>query len=497
MSQINIVHKNSQQLLTLINQLLDFRKVETNNWTFRVCYDNLSEKIKDIGNSFIKTNSNPNVKIILEIEEDIKEYFDSKIIDIILNNLLSNAIKYTKKGHVTLFCKKVELNRSMFVEIGVKDTGTGISKKELKHIFDRYYQGESAQRVSGTGIGLSMVKTLSDIHEMTIKVESQLGKGSTFAVSMCMDNTYPSAEHYEIPNSDSEIEEDSYISNIIVNAYNFENDADTTSLPVIIAIDDNEEITSYIAKSLSDDYQVITASNGIQGIRLVLKAIPDLVICDIMMPFTDGFEVCERMKRDFRTCHIPIMLLTAKDADDDKAQGYDVGADSYITKPFSGELLRSRVKNLIDARKKLARHLAAKDFGKEPITEENTISEQTTGIQPLDEKFMQKLTGFIKEGIFLHEVDVNSLANKMCMSPSTMYRKIKSLIGISTNEYVRKIRIREAAELLKTGQYNVSEAAWQVDMNNMAYFRNCFKEEFGVSPSTYRKQYFSKENKLQ
>lgn len=253
--------------------------------------------------------------------------------------------------------------------------------------------------------------------------------------------------------------------------------------PIIIAIDDNEAITSYIHDCLSDKYSVFCASNGIQGLLLILKLIPDLVICDIMMPFSDGFEVCGKTKRDLRTSHIPVMLLTARDSDEDKTRGYRCGADSYITKPFSTELLRSRVDNLIESRRKMARELSKGALGSADK------SADTQELNPMDNEFIVRITDLIINGINSRSLDVNTLAEQMCMSQSTLYRKIKGLLAMSTNEYIRNVRIHEAAKLLRSGTHNVQEAAWQVDINNLAYFRNCFKEEFGMSPSEYRKRH--------
>ncbi len=473
--------KNSQQLLSLVNQCLDFRKVETNNWSFSVCYDSISEKVRDLSDSFIKTNTNPDIGFILEIEDNLRLFFDPKIVQVIMNNFLTNAIKYTKRGTILIFCRRQEYNKSMYVELGVTDTGMGISKKDKKHIFDRYYQGEHSQLVSGTGIGLAMVKNLAEKHEMTLKVDSTLGKGSTFKVLLGMDNTYPSADHYD---SGISTEEDSQ-ENAIEPLHLDENITELSKKPIIVAIDDNAEMTQYISSLLSNSYTVISASNGIQGTRFIIKYIPDLVICDIMMPFMNGFEVCERVKRDLRTSHIPVMLLTAKESDEDKTRGYDVGADSYITKPFSSELLKSRVKNLLDAKKRTANRIVTETIQKS-ISKSGKQQEYNKGLSDIDKEFIVKMTKFIKENISSEDLDVCSIASEMCMSQSTLYRKVKGLLGISPNEYIRKVRMSVAADMIKSGACNVSEAAWKVNINSLAYFRKCFKEEFGVFPSQYK-----------
>lgn len=254
-------------------------------------------------------------------------------------------------------------------------------------------------------------------------------------------------------------------------------------LPVILIIEDNDDIREYIATSFSSNYRIITAANGKEGVKQALKCIPDIIISDIMMPVMDGIELCKTIKEDIRTSHIPIILLTAKDSIQDKEEGYESGADSYLTKPFSAKLLNSRVQNLLESRRKLA-HLIA-DRTKELKPE---ILREPMKINKLDEEFLNKLTRIIEENIETEKLDMSFIMDKMHMSHSTLYRKIKGLTDMSGNEFIRKIRLKNSLRLLMEEGNNISEAAYASGFNDLGYFRACFKEEYGMTPSEYIKQ---------
>lgn len=245
-------------------------------------------------------------------------------------------------------------------------------------------------------------------------------------------------------------------------------------------MEDNIEIQEYIKDSLADKYNIETATNGKSGIDEAFRLIPDVIISDITMPIKDGFELCKTLKEDIRTSHIPIILLTAKDSLQDKTTGYSLGADSYITKPFNGKLLLSRVENLIEKKQKTSKIIS--------LNTENKRNEYIESLSNLDNEFLKKVTDIIIKNLDSEKIDVVFLADQMNMSHSSFYRKIKALTGMTANEFLRKIKIRNAEELLITGKYTISEVAYSVGMSSMAYFRQCFKEEFGISPSEYLKQ---------
>ena len=343
----------------------------------------------------------------------------------------------------------------------------------MPHIFDRYYQEGGKHQASGTGIGLSLVKNLVTLHEGEIRVDSVLNSGSTFCISLLTDNCYPNALR-----ADSQIEE----SELPAAEKPREEETPTNDKPILLIVEDNPDICDYIAESFSDSFEVKTAANGKLGKESALKYIPDLIVSDIMMPVMDGNEMCREVKKDVRTSHIPIILLTAKDSLKDKEEGYQVGADSYLTKPFSASLLRSRIDNLLQSRRKLAEHFSTNAA----INNKSTVIAES--LNKLDNEFIQKINQLIEERLSSDKIDIGYLSDKMCMSSSTLYRKMKALTGLSTNEYVRKVRMKFAEQFLLEGKYNISEIAFKVGINNLFYFRQCFKEEFGCIPSEYLKK---------
>lgn len=260
------------------------------------------------------------------------------------------------------------------------------------------------------------------------------------------------------------------------------NQVSSSDKPILLVVEDNPDICDYIAESFSDHFEVKTAANGKLGKESALKEIPDIIVSDIMMPVMDGNEMCRELKKDVRTSHIPIILLTAKDSLRDKEEGYQVGADSYLTKPFSASLLHSRIENLLQSRRNLANHFSAN------AAISNKAAVITESLNKLDNEFIHKINQLIEERLSSDKIDISYLSDKMCMSNSTLYRKMKALTGLSTNEYVRKIRMKHAEQYLLEGKYNISEIAFKVGINNLFYFRQCFKEEFGCIPSEYLKR---------
>lgn len=403
-------------------------------------------------------------------------YFDKEVVTIVLDNLISNAIKYTEKGSIGLGLRNVVRDNINYTEIKVSDTGFGITPEALPNIFNRYYQEGGDHQASGTGIGLALVKNLVTLHEGEIRVESILGTGSTFYVYLLTDNTYPHVLHADSPERTS-----------VDGKEEKEEVPESTSngKRILLIVEDNQDICNYIAESFSDDFEVKTAANGQQGMEQALSCIPDIVVSDIMMPIMNGITMCKMLKEDVRTSHIPIILLTAKDSLQDKEEGYQVGADSYLTKPFSATLLHSRINNLLESRKRLAERLNTN-------TPHHNMDEKRAlladSLNKLDNEFLEKINRLIEDRLSSEKIDIGYLADNMCMSKSTLYRKMKALTGLSTNEYVRKIKMQYAERLLLEGRYNVSEIAFRVGINSVVYFRQCFKEEFGVLPSDYLKQ---------
>lgn len=330
------------------------------------------------------------------------------------------------------------------------------------------------------------MRNLVELHEGDIRVESTPNEGSTFYISLLTDNIYPNALHTDSTETKEKPEDQEAITDDSQTA------ATENSKPILLVVEDNEEIQNYIAESFSDSFEVITGNNGEKGKQQALNRIPDIIVSDIMMPVMDGITLCRQLKEDVRTSHIPVILLTAKDSLQDKEEGYEVGADSYLTKPFSASLLRSRINNLLDSRKKLIAQFQQTGTSHNPnshLDEKRSII--TEALSKLDNEFIEKITQLVEDNLSSEKIDITYLSDKMCMSGSTLYRKMKALTGLSTNEYIRKVKMQNAERLLLEGKYNISEIAYKIGMNSTGYFRQCFKDEFGVSPSDYLKQFTS------
>ena len=485
--KLSVIHLSALRLLNLINQILEFRKTETQNKKLCVCKGNIVPLIHEIGLKYKELNQKKAIDFQIQIEkEEMPLFFDKEIITIILDNLISNAIKYTEQGKITLSLYPTTRNGVTYTEIKVSDTGYGISAEALPHVFDRYYQESGKHQASGTGIGLALVRNLVELHEGEIRVESIQNEGSTFYISLLTDNIYPNALHGD---STKQTEEEMISEAVPEDSQNTEPE---TSKPILLIVEDNEDIQKYIAESFSDSFEVITGSNGEEGKQQALNRIPDIIVSDIMMPVMDGITLCRQLKEDVRTSHIPVILLTAKDSLQDKEEGYEVGADSYLTKPFSASLLRSRINNLLDSRKKLIAQFQQAGTNHNPnshLDEKRSII--TEALSKLDNEFIEKITQLVEDNLSSEKIDITYLSDKMCMSGSTLYRKMKALTGLSTNEYIRKVKMQNAERLLLEGKYNISEIAYKIGMNSTGYFRQCFKDEFGVSPSDYLKQFTS------
>jgi len=458
--KLQIIQRVATRLLHAVTQILEFRKSENKSRKLSVIKDDLGKYIYEIGEKYKGLNQNKSIDLQINVPENkLEMFFDPDIITIIMDNLLSNALKYTKEGIINLELKQNLEKNIDYTEIVVKDTGYGISEEDLPRIFDRYFQAKNASHhIKGTGIGLALVKNMVELHEAEIEVNSRLQEGTTFTVKFLTNNSYPDAIHYfpeEIQMEESE----------------------ENSKNVILVVDDDAEIIEYIKDSLSDTYTILSAENGKVGFDKACEEIPDIIISDIMMPIMDGIEMCKQMKNDVRTSHIPVVLLTAKGSLHDQKLGYDAGADSYLTKPFSSNLLKSRLKNIIEARQKYSLASSSKFKQKQELLNES--------IGELDKEFLKKLTAVIEENIEDEELNISYIAAQLNMSHSTLYRKIKALTNLTANEFIRKVRINYAEQLMLTNQYNISEIMYQVGINSSSYFRQCFKDEFGMNPSEY------------
>lgn len=490
------IRTSSMRLLNLINGILEFRKTETRNRKLEVVHGDLANLVRENGLRFKELNNNPDVSIVIDVArmEGVEMYYDPEMITTIINNLMGNATKYTRSGTVTLSLSPVTVGGIKYVDLAVSDTGEGIASEALPHIFERYYQASNSRKTSGTGIGLALTRNLVELHEGVISVESVPGNGSTFRVRLLLENSYPGARHREIEEPQPEA------------GYDRDNGAagdDCSSRLVLLLVEDDNDVRDYIAGALSDEFRVMTAANGREGYDVARAEIPDIVVSDIMMPEMDGIELCHRLKTEPATNHIPVILLTAKDSISDKEAGYESGADSYITKPFSSTLLRARIVNIIESRHRMSLRLldipsypaAAADTSlPAPVeTPQDAVPEkrrEASGdevrLSKFDKEFLDKFRRLVEDNMEMEEFDQTFLADRMCMSHSTLYRKVKSVTGLTPNEFIRRIKLNKVCELIVDDSLSMADIAQMAGFSSAAYFRRVFKKEFGVSPTEYK-----------
>lgn len=482
---VEMIHRNAGRLLDLVNRILEFRKTETQNRRLCVRRGNIAATVYEVALKYKELNRNHNVSVNVHTESgEMEAFYDKEVMTVILDNLISNAMKYTQEGRVDVECRRVGED----MEISVTDTGVGISEEALSHVFTRYYQEQGPHQAAGSGIGLALVKNLVTLHHGRVAVESREGKGTKFTVAIPAEGSYPEALHpEESPKGSSE-----------------QRQGDTAAppgadrKPLVLVVEDNADIRDYITQSFTDLYDVRSADNGEEGLRMAFEIMPGIIVSDVMMPVMDGVEMTRRLKADVRTSHIPVILLTARTGESDREEGYGSGADSYLIKPFSSTLLQSRINNLLMQRMKLIETYASRP-APAPDDDGNSLEQKRrrlmNGLNEVDREFVEKLTKVITDNIPSEAVDVNFVAATMGMSTSTLYRKVKAVTGVSPNEYIRKVKMQMAENLILDGHYTLSEIAYKVGINSLHYFRQCFKDEFGMTPSDYLKRLTDAEDK--
>ncbi|WP_293937826.1 hybrid sensor histidine kinase/response regulator transcription factor [Sphingobacterium sp. UBA5996] len=466
-SLVQTVQKSANRLFTLVNQLLEFRKVESQFKPLVLESGSLRDLLNDIIHKYKTLNTKPRLQILSDFPEvETRTLFDAEIMQLIVDNLLSNAYKYTDAGYIRLSLKYEETNLANWTVLTVEDTGCGIPAKDIERIFEKFYQ-ISKVGVQGTGIGLALVKELTAIHQGKIGVVSKEGVGTTVSVRFLLNRVV--SKKSEEPALSVEESRPSL----------------DPIRPLILLVEDDVDLSEYMVKVLSNHYDVLTAENGAIGFERAQAVVPDLVLSDVMMPDMDGFLLAEKLKAERVTSHIPIILLTARDTDLDRQRGYELGIDSYLTKPIGSMLLLKRIENLLQKQKIMNAVVLQKiksdnppELKGEMIEKDNLWRENT---------FVQDFITIVEEHMQDEVLDAATLAERMNMSQSTLYRKLKGITGKNINQLVRKIRIHKAAELLRSGNHNVTEVSFLVGINSAIYFRQCFKEEFGKLPSEYQK----------
>ena len=505
-NQLQIMSRNSRQLLRMINQLLDFSKAESGRMLLKAKEVNIVLLLKGMVYSFDSLAERKKITLTFKSEENvIPVYIDTDKLEKIMANLLSNAFKFTpESGEISVSVKnvipaKAGIHRKdciphqmrddscNIIQISISDTGIGIAREHLDHIFDRYYQAEDNKEQTGTGIGLALTKELVELHHGHIFVQSEPGKGSTFIVQFLSGKTHLSNDEI-IEDDTTEISE---IETIPVGYESVSKNGEELSIkildeekskakkdsPIILIVEDTEDVRNYIKGFLESKYQIHEAQDGNDGYEKAKEIIPDLIVSDVMMPRMDGFQLCEKLKTDERTSHIPVILLTARASEGSKLKGLETGADDYIIKPFNSKELEIRIRNLIDQRQKL----------REQFTKDISLAPKDISVTSADERFLNRAIEIIENHMDEPEFGVEIFASEIALSHSQLYRKIHALTNQSPVEFIRILRLKRAASLLKREYGNVAEIAYEVGFTNPSYFAECFKKLFGKSPSEYAK----------
>lgn len=462
MPKLQTMHHNANQLLFLVNHLLDFRRLEMGGERLNLTSGDISDFVKVSVASFKDAAARSN--ITLSIEDELEKpmmVFDNVQMQKILNNLLSNALKFTNEGG--LINIRISQIEPKTLKIEVSDTGIGIPEKELKNIFDRFYRSSNTELRTGSGIGLSIVKQYIDMHSGQIEVKSEVGKGTTFTVLIPMD--LKATLHEE----DTEKE---------TLAKNSDNETTTAeNRRHILVVDDNADFRDYLVGELSDLYDVNSASDGKECLNILQTVNPEIVVCDVMMPNLDGFEVVKRIKNNIETSHIPVILLSARTSEDVRLEGYETGADAYLTKPFKLDILKARIKNLMEQT----------DRRKASFSKGIDISPSEVAVTTIDQKLMDKIMQYIEKNMDNADYSVEELSSDIGMHRMNLYRKIQSIAGMTPTEFIRTMRLKRAAQLLRDDpNLTIAEVCDKVGFNTQKYFTKYFKEMFGVPPSQYR-----------
>jgi DNA-binding response OmpR family regulator len=472
------MQRNAERLLRLINQLLDFSRLESGKMKLQASKSDIVSFVKGLLMSFQTYAEQKKIKYRFTTGHDkIDLYFDRDKMEKVIVNLLSNAFKFTPEhGGISVQIRQVE--NSVFIKI--KDSGVGIEGDKIEHIFDRFYQvdGSLTRDQEGTGIGLALTKELIELHQGKISVESVVGRGTKFAVMLPCGKDHLNAD--EIVAEDLMLTEDAKHQVAIDDVQASDSFMDNkSSKTIILVVEDNPDMHAYIRDTLHPDYQVKEAHDGEEGVKLAKDIIPDLIISDLMMPKKDGYQLCSELKQDDRTSHIPVILLTAKAKHEDKLMGLQLGADDYLVKPFDSKELQIRIKNLIEIRRNLQ---AAFRNGNGQL---NNADDNKELINPVDQLFMERVTEIVKVNMVDEQFDIKQFSKEIGMSGTQLRRKMNALTGLSPNQFLRSFRLKEAGRLIREEQHGVSEAAYKVGFNSLSYFSKCFQEQFGILPSDY------------
>lgn len=470
----DIIQNNAARLNNLVDQLLELSKIESGKIHLRLQQGGLMQFIRSVLYSFESMSERQNISLNTNFSADNQQaFYDKDKLEKILTNILSNAFKYTPEGGMITLVTDLGQN---YLNIEVTDTGKGIDKKEIKHIFERFYRVKGSEK-KGSGIGLALTKELVDLHNGNIMVESIKGTGTTFKIRLPvtlqgLPETIAIFEKHDNQASSTAVLQSSK-HELPFEEVQADEVPQVKDLPVVLIVEDNTDLRYFISNILKPHYRILTAEDGLQGERMAFEHIPDIVISDVMMPKKDGYQLCNSLKNNPKTSHIPIVMLTAKAGQENKLEGLTQGADSYLTKPFDNRELLIRMKNLIEAREKLWEHFNNMDM----------FLVNNMEVASIDDRFLQDVFKTIKNNLDNEQFGVEDLVRTLGFSRSQLHRKLKAITGKSANQLIIEARLNEAHRMLKQRVGSVSEVAYSVGYSNLSYFTKSFKSKFGLLPS--------------
>lgn len=480
-NQLEYIQRNANRLLHLVNQLMDYRRAELGVFELKAKRENAHQLIQDNFLFYDKLARHKKITYTLHSElEDKEELFDPNYLELIVNNLLSNAFKYTESGQSITVTLKEENN---WLVLQVSDTGIGIPINKQGKIFERFYQIESEH--VGSGIGLSLVQRLVELHHGRIELDSEEGKGSTFSVYLPQDiNTYKPSElaSNDTLNEEGQVYSTNSKEMYFIDTEKVENETiegGDKKRGTILIVEDNNEIRHYLSSGLAELFNTLEAGNGEEALEKLKDNEVDIIVTDVMMPVMDGIKLCKNVKQNIRTCHIPVIILSAKSEVKDQMEGLQMGADDYIPKPFSLAILTTKIQNMMRTRRRmLERYSKSLEVEPEKIT-----------FNAMDEALLKRAVAIVEKNMDNIEFSTDEFAREMNMSRSNLHLKLKAITGESTIDFIRKIRFNEAAKLLKDGRYTIAEVSTMVGFNTPSYFATSFKKYFDVClRSILRKQ---------
>lgn len=474
---IKIIERNGFRLLSLVNQLLDFRKAEEGAFVINYTQTNLGELVYSVYERFYPLAEVKGLKLNLHIpDKELIATIDPEAITKVISNLLTNAIKYAHTNiDLTIYSDKKTFT------IRVKDDGKGIPRTDLKNIFLPFYQSNSGKN-AGTGLGLSLVKSLTELHEGMIEVESEQNNYCEFMATIPLTPSRPvsvtQTEKQDMILSPELLYNDGTgITGESKQVNNYV--TETEQVPTLLIVEDHTDMRNFLCEMLESSYNIILAENGIKGLQELEQHPIDIIVSDVMMPEMDGITLCKKVKENIHFCHIPLILLTAKTDNRSKLQGIQAGADAYVEKPFSPQILQAMITNLLNVREQLR-----KRFSEIPLTPLHSVA----GNQA-DKQFLSKLNTIIEENISNENFSIETLAGELNISRSGLFSKLKQLVDMTPNVLIQLIRLKKAAELLSTRQYRINEICYQVGFNNPSYFTKCFQKQFGMLPKEFMNKY--------